>query len=201
MITSTIGMTWALAWSLPMSSVSHWTAVAWRSPQGWVDALWPTSLMFPKGSYYTGFCLFFLIKHQKWYFSQGDLRSYYVCKRPRRHCFQELEIILSRGADSHMTISRLRWHINTFTNDKRNRVCGLRKSSVRRYLVLCLVAQSCPTLCDPKDCSRPIPHSSRLLCPWGFSRQEYWSGLPCPPPGDLPNAGMEPSSPALQADS
>ena len=34
-----------------------------------------------------------------------------------------------------------------------------------------------------------------------FSRQEYWSGLPCPPPGDLPNPGFEPKSPALQADS
>ena len=34
-----------------------------------------------------------------------------------------------------------------------------------------------------------------------FSRQEYWSGLLCPPPGDLPNLGMEPKSPALQADS
>ena len=34
----------------------------------------------------------------------------------------------------------------------------------------------------------------------GFSRQEYWSGLPCPPPGDLPNLGIEPvslMSPAL----
>ena len=33
----------------------------------------------------------------------------------------------------------------------------------------------------------------------GFSRQEYWTELPCPPPGDLPNLGMEPVSPALQA--
>ena len=36
-----------------------------------------------------------------------------------------------------------------------------------------------------------------------FSRQEYWSGLPCPPPGDLPNPGIRPESPAslaLQAD-
>ena len=32
----------------------------------------------------------------------------------------------------------------------------------------------------------------------GFSRQEYWSGLPCPPPGDLPYPGIEPRSPALQ---
>jgi len=34
-----------------------------------------------------------------------------------------------------------------------------------------------------------------------FSRQEYWYGLPCPPPGDLPNPGIKPKSPALQADS
>ena len=34
----------------------------------------------------------------------------------------------------------------------------------------------------------------------GFSRQEYWSGLPFPSPGDLPNPGIEPKSPALQAD-
>ena len=35
----------------------------------------------------------------------------------------------------------------------------------------------------------------------GFSRQECWSGLPCHPPGDLPDPGMEPAAPALQADS
>ena len=34
-----------------------------------------------------------------------------------------------------------------------------------------------------------------------FSRQEYWSGLLCPPPGDLPDPGIKPRSPALQADS
>ena len=40
--------------------------------------------------------------------------------------------------------------------------------------------------------------------PMGFSRQEYWRGLPCPPPGDLPDPGIElasPASPSLQADS
>ena len=42
---------------------------------------------------------------------------------------------------------------------------------------------------------------ARLLCPWEFSRQEYWSGLPCPPPGDLPNPGIKHRSPALQVDS
>ena len=35
----------------------------------------------------------------------------------------------------------------------------------------------------------------------GFSRQEYWSGLPFPSPGDLPNPAIKPGSPALQADS
>ena len=47
------------------------------------------------------------------------------------------------------------------------------------------------------------PHGlqpTRLLCPWGFSRQEYWSGCLCPPPGDLPNRGTEPSSLTLQVD-
>ena len=35
----------------------------------------------------------------------------------------------------------------------------------------------------------------------GFSRQEYWSELPCPPPGDIPNPGIKPTCPALQVDS
>ena len=46
------------------------------------------------------------------------------------------------------------------------------------------------------------PHGlqhARLLCSWGFSRQEYWSELACPPPGHLPNPGIEHRSPALQA--
>ena len=58
------------------------------------------------------------------------------------------------------------------------------------------VAQSCPTLCDPMDCS--LPHSWDF--PWdfpGFSRQEYWSKLPFPSPGDLPDPGIKPGSPTL----
>ena len=51
------------------------------------------------------------------------------------------------------------------------------------------VAQSCPTLCDPMNYS---PLASLSM---GFSRQKYSSGLPCPPPGDLPNPGIE--SPSL----
>ena len=51
-----------------------------------------------------------------------------------------------------------------------------------RFAVLCLVAQSCPTLCSPMDCAR-------LLCPWGFSRQEYWSGILL---GIFPTQGSNP---------
>ena len=61
---------------------------------------------------------------------------------------------------------------------------------------MCLVAQSCLTLCDPMDCS---PCQAPLSM--GFSRQKYWSGLPCPPPGDLPKPGIKPRSSMLQADS
>ena len=38
---------------------------------------------------------------------------------------------------------------------------------------------------------------TRLLCPWGFSRQEYWSGLPFPSLGEIPDPGIKPRSPAL----
>ena len=44
-------------------------------------------------------------------------------------------------------------------------------------------------------------YCARLPCPWGVSRQECLRGLPCPPPGNLPNPGIEPRSPTLWADS
>jgi len=46
-----------------------------------------------------------------------------------------------------------------------------------------------------------LPHGlqpTRLLCPWGFSKQEHWSGLPWLPSGDVPNPGIKPRSPSLQ---
>ena len=62
---------------------------------------------------------------------------------------------------------------------------------------LCVCAKSlqwCSTLCNPQTVACQAPLSM------GFSRQEYWSGLPYPPPGDLPDPGIEPvplMSPAL----
>ena len=50
--------------------------------------------------------------------------------------------------------------------------------------------QLCPTLCDSTDRGTwQVPPSI------GFSRQAYWSEFPCPPPGDLLDAGIEPASP------
>ena len=58
---------------------------------------------------------------------------------------------------------------------------------------------------------KPLSRVRLFATPWtvayqaplfmGFSRQEYWSGLPFPSPGDLPDPGIDPGSPALEADS
>ena len=58
-----------------------------------------------------------------------------------------------------------------------------------------LVTQSCPTLCHPMNGSLPGSPAH------GLSRQEHWSGLPFPSPGDLLDSGIKPGSPALQAGS
>ena len=61
-----------------------------------------------------------------------------------------------------------------------NKCCGLRR------FMCCAVLSQVQLFVTPMDCSP--------LCPWGFSRQESWGGLPCPPPGDLPNPGIKPRS-------
>ena len=61
--------------------------------------------------------------------------------------------------------------------------------------VVVSVVHSCPTLFDPMDCSPPGSSVHGIL------QEEYWSRLPFPSPGHLPNPGVEPGSPALQADS
>ena len=55
----------------------------------------------------------------------------------------------------------------------------------------CMHAQSRPSLCNP------LAHQAPLSV--GFSRQEHWSGLPFPPPGDLPDPGIEPWPPVAPA--
>ena len=80
---------------------------------------------------------------------------------------------------------------------KQNKVfaVGQAKMRSRRWTLIqyaCMHAQSlqlCLTLCDPMYPQTPVS--------MGFPRQEFWRGLPFPPPGDLPDSGIEPASPVL----
>ena len=65
---------------------------------------------------------------------------------------------------------------------------GAFKLFILYWGVLAKSLQLCLTLCDPMDCS----HSGSSV--HGILQQEYWSGLPCPPPGDFPDAGTDPTS-------
>ena len=72
----------------------------------------------------------------------------------------------------------------------------------------CLVTKSCLTLCDSMDYSLPSSSVHGIIqarkLEWvaiSYSRQENWSGLPFPAPGDLPNPEIEPTTPAWQVDS
>ena len=63
------------------------------------------------------------------------------------------------------------------------------------YVLCCSVTSAV------SDCLQPWAVTCQAHLSLGFSRQECWSGLPCPPPGGLPDPGIEPRSPALRADS
>ena len=66
---------------------------------------------------------------------------------------------------------------------------------LRGWLSVFKFAQLSPTLCDHMDCSLPGFSVHGIL-----QARVIWSGLPFPSPGDLPNPGIEPGSPALEAD-
>ena len=68
-------------------------------------------------------------------------------------------------------------------------------SSPEKYMCVCVSFSFVWLFATPWTVPCQAPQSM------GFSRQEYWSGLPWPSPGDLPNPGIKPSSPALQAGS
>ena len=72
--------------------------------------------------------------------------------------------------------------------EKARRATGFWLLCQSTQLVRAKPLQSCPALCDPLIVACQAPLSVE------FSRQEYWSGLPCPPPGDLPDPGIKPAS-------
>ena len=105
-----------------------------------------------------------------------------------------LENPIDRGAwwaTTHGVLREADATMHACTNDR----CSDIIFSLVSLLSLSLVTKSCPTLVTP----RTIAFQASLSI--GFSRQEYWSELPFPSPEDLPDPGIEPGSPALQADS
>ena len=89
----------------------------------------------------------------------------------------------------------VKWRFSQRTNMLAQR--GYRGGSgigwIKSAIFPCAVlTESCPTLCDPPDCSSPQAPLSEE-----FFRQEYWSGLTFPPPGDLPDPGIKHTWPAV----
>ena len=79
--------------------------------------------------------------------------------------------------------------IDSFRSNSNLRHKTVKKGMQPSKFLFVLVGKLCLTLCDPVTCQAPPS--------MGFPRQEYWSGLPSPPPRDRPNPGTEPESPAL----
>ena len=76
-------------------------------------------------------------------------------------------------------------------------------SKTRKFTITltpCLLKLKVKSLSHVPLFGTPWTVAYQVACSMGFSRQEYWSGLPFPSPGDLPDSGIEPRSPALQAD-
>ena len=83
----------------------------------------------------------------------------------------------------------IRTELSRQSSDYSNHHSGQQAATIKDQLSK--AAQSCLTLCNPMAVACQDPLSM------GFSRQEYWSGLPFPSPGDLPDPGIESGSPAL----
>ena len=99
--------------------------------------------------------------------------------------------------------------LSLFTPEKAPRVSGPTqfKFALPKGLLVCYLFQQITnlfehkSLCCAQSCLTLQPHELHVACQapasMGISKQEYWSGLLLPPPGDLPDPGIEPTSPAL----
>ena len=93
-----------------------------------------------------------------------------------------LSCLAGKGMHVHTHRGTITKYCNRFYQKRSPSHPGSTHLLLQKYI--CSVTKSCPTLCNPTDCS-----PARLLCPWDFFRQEYWSGLPFPSPGELPDPG------------
>ena len=104
-------------------------------------------------------------------------------KNTRVGCHFLLQGIFStQGSNTHL----LHWQADSLLLEPPGKPFHMAEKKVE-------VAQSCLTFCDPMDYS----HQAHLFME--FSRPEYWSGLPFPSPGNLPDPGIKPRYSALQA--
>ena len=123
-------------------------------------------------------------------------RELAVRRLPAHHCVHGPGLILPpRGSESFT----VRWRMDSGGLGSTGHKKASRKLRGPRFWSLdasvVLVTQSWPILCDHMDCSLPGSSVHGTL-----SRQEHWSGLPCPSPEGVPDPGIELGSPALQPD-
>ena len=85
---------------------------------------------------------------------------------------------------------------SAWTKNKRNEKKKRKRKKEKKGNVCCALSLS-----HAQFFVTPWTIAHQTLLPWGFSRQEYWGGLPFPPPGHLLNPEIEPRSPTLQVDS
>ena len=108
---------------------------------------------------------------------------------------------MKQSEHTHLSANFITLSVNNDNNNKDHWSQTLAKKNIitMKFLKYCsdgdLVTKSCLTLVTPWTGASQAPLSM------GFSRQDYWRGLPFPSPGDLHNPDIEPRSPALQADS
>ena len=129
--------------------------------------------------------------------SFNNTRDDYTWTSPDDQYWNQIDYILcSRRWRSSIQSAKTRPRTDCGSGDEHSiSKFSLKLKKVGKLKMKVLVAQLCSTLWDPIDCSHLGPLSME------FSRQEYWRGVPFPSPGEIPNPGINPRSPALQADS
>ena len=119
----------------------------------------------------------------------------------RTSLYRQKSSFLLRGKSKYFCVAKVQWILRKDTGNlssDQGRDCYL--LCVHVNVCVCVSVSVCVCMCMLSLFS----HVQLFATPWsvalqtplsvGFSRQEYWSGLPCPPPGDLPDSGIEPMS-------
>ena len=126
---------------------------------------------------------------ERWQYDFSNLNSKTKQNKSQKN---EIKLFWEEGTEKYNLLHSLPIMVSPFgDHGSPDSVLSIEECAV----CVCSVAQSCVTLCDSMDCS--LLGSSVH----GIFLAKYWSGLPFPPPGGLPHPEVEPTSPALKADS